>query len=112
MSETEIVLPSTTGNSTGQITLLPRSDESQSSLKTAALTSLQQLNKSGNLLIESMQKVMKSSEETKKVEYQDGTVAEEKKDFNVMEVVECAKALAVTAQTQSQLVKVLKDFMK
>ncbi len=55
---------------------------------------------------------MKSSEETKKVEYQDGTVAEEKKEFNVMEIVECAKALAVTAQTQSQLVKVLKDFMK
>lgn len=29
-----------------------------------------------------------------------------------MEVVECAKALATTVQTQSNLVKVLKEFIK
>ena len=76
------------------------------------MTSLQQLNRSGNLLIQPMEKVIQSSEETTKVEYSDGDTAEVKKEFNVMEVVECAKALALTAQTQSNLVKVLKDFTK
>lgn len=42
----------------------------------------------------------------------DGEPITIEKEFNVMEVVECAKALAATAQTQSNLVKVLKEFVK
>ncbi len=67
------------------------------SLEREGLTSLQQLNKSGNILIQSMEKVVSLSTE---------------EEFNVMEVVECAKALAITVQTQSNLVKVLKEFIK
>lgn len=101
MHKTEIALPTAIGNDTGKITLVPQLEVLQQSLHKEGLTSLQQLNKSGNLLLQSMEKAMIPS---------NGVDAPT--NFNVMEVVECAKALAATVQTQSNLVKVLKDFIK
>lgn len=96
MSETGNVLLPTSGRGGGIITPVQPSGASPESLQRVGLTSLQQLNRSGNILLESMQKSVNARGE----------------EFNIMEVVECAKALATTVQTQSNLVKVLKEFIK
>ncbi len=72
-------------------------EESLSSLKKEGLTTLQQLNKSGNLLIKSIERVASCSDDEK---------------FCMAEVVNGARALAETAQAQANLVKVLKDFIR
>lgn len=71
-----------------------KSDESQGILQREGLTAMQQLKASGTHLLDSMDIVKKNPE------------------FTAMEVVELAKALATTVQTQANLFKALKDFSK
>jgi hypothetical protein len=71
-----------------------RLEELPQDLQAEGLTSMKLLRKSGNILIESMDSVSKLPE------------------HNVMEVVEMAKALSLTVQTQANLFKALKDFKK
>lgn len=98
----------------GIVKIIPAqlSVESQMNLQREGLTTLQQLNKSGNLLISSMEKVIDLSGKEILVEDEDGTQSTVTKDFDVKGVVECAKALAAVAQAQTNLVKTLKDFTK
>lgn len=42
----------------------------------------------------------------------DGTTTIVNKEFNASDVVACANALANTVQSQTQLVKVMKGFLK
>lgn len=62
-------------------------------LQTEGLTSLRQLHRSGELLIKSMEKSLSS-------------------DVSASEIVEAAKALALTAQAKVMMVKALKEFLK
>lgn len=82
-------------NGTDELIQGLQSERSLQSLSSAGLTSIQQLHKSGNLLTKSMTRVVESES-----------------DFIATEVVELAKALAETVQTQANLLKVLKEFVK
>ena len=104
MRETRLDSENTGDNSTAPANL-PRpgivkiqedaSTELQPEWQTEALTSMKLLQKSGNILIESMDKLKDS---------------QDKPDYTVMELVEVAKALAGTVQTQANLLKVFKGF--
>lgn len=111
MSETEsdlesieesIELPTRkdTDSSNKGITVTPTPERSlevlPESLERASLTVSQQLHKSGNLLTDSMETIVKSPD----------FVAKERTN----ELVNLANALATTATTQAELLKVMKGF--
>ncbi len=101
-----------TGLVTEEIILDHALEESRKNLQREGLTSLQQLNKSGNLLLESMERVLSSSKEKSQIEMDDGTTELVTKEFKAEDVVACAHALAATVQSQTNLVKVMKGFLK
>jgi len=94
-----------------ETTQVQKFEDSSSNLKAAALTSLQQLNKSGHLLLSSMETVILQSEELVAMKDENGDEIGVQKELDVKSVVACAEALASTVQTQANLVKVLKEFI-
>lgn len=89
---------STGESDTKDLTLVPLSGDSSLELKAEGLTTLQQLKKSSDLLLQSMEKSLEVEDTA------DG--------FNPMPLVEAAKALATTAQAQVSVGRFIKDMLK